>query len=105
VVLAAAGELDLSTSPALHAAANTTLTDSQPLVVDLSAVSFIDSSGVSMLVQVFKVARDANLPLKLVIDSDQVRRLFRLTGLDKVFDTAPDLATAIGPEHLATGDS
>jgi anti-sigma B factor antagonist len=53
--------------------------------VDLSQVSFIDSTGLGVLVGAEKQMRDAGQALRLVVTQPQILRLLELTGLDQVF--------------------
>jgi len=65
------------------------------LLVDLSELSFIDSSGLSALVAGYKAAVEAGGNLKLACLDPQVREVFALTHLDRVFETYPDMAAAL----------
>jgi anti-anti-sigma factor len=62
------------------------------LVVDLSKVSFIDSTGLGTLVSGLKVARRAEGDVRLVAPNSQVRKLLQLTTLDRVFRVSDSLA-------------
>jgi anti-sigma B factor antagonist len=64
------------------------------LVVDLTAVPFIDSSGLAALVSGLKATRQAGGTLKLAGLNEQARTVFRLTRLERVFELYPDAATA-----------
>lgn len=65
------------------------------LVVDLTNVSFIDSSGLAALVSGLKATLQAGGTLKLAGLNDQARTIFRITRLDRVFELYPDIAAAI----------
>lgn len=58
------------------------------LAVDLSKVSFVDSTGVGTLVSGLKAARRAGGDLRLVAPSPQAMKLLKLTTLDRVFKTS-----------------
>ncbi len=78
------GEIDISTSPQLEKALRRALeTRPQQVVLDLSAVRFIDSSGVAVLVRAA-----ARVEVVLRDPSPQVHRIIELTGLTSVFRTA-----------------
>jgi len=66
------------------------------LAVDLSNVSFVDSTGLGALVFSLKAARRAEGDLRLVAPSAQATKLLQLTTLDRVFRTGetPDQAWA-----------
>jgi anti-sigma B factor antagonist len=54
------------------------------LIIDLSGVTFIDSSGIRMLLGVWRAAQNNGFVLQVVPGGDQVQRVFELTGTDKV---------------------
>lgn len=78
LVLIVEGELDISTSNVLDAAlAQALSTDALSIVVDLHAVSFIDSTGLHVLISHAEQSRPR---IHLTKGSPQVQRLFKLTG-------------------------
>ena len=87
VVVSFTGEIDLEHSPTARKA----LLDSigrirrGSIVVDLEAVSYIDSSGIASLVEAFQKARQQGTPFGLAVVSPAVRRVLELSRLDKVF--------------------
>ena len=56
------------------------------VLVDLKDISFMDSSGLGALVLAFKTLRAADTKLVLCSINEQVKILFELTGMDKVFE-------------------
>ncbi|MBE8969504.1 STAS domain-containing protein [Nostocales cyanobacterium LEGE 12452] len=60
------------------------------LLLDMKEVKFIDSSGLGALVSAMQMARTANAKLFVCSISDQVRMLFELTKIDRVFQTFAD---------------
>jgi anti-sigma B factor antagonist len=93
-VLAAAGEVDVYTAPDLDGALSDALADGRArVVVDLSDVTFLDSTGLGVLVKGLKGAREAGGWLHLVVTSERIRKIFDITGLDAampMFDTVDD---------------
>jgi anti-anti-sigma factor len=65
------------------------------LVIDLSRLSFIDSSGLGVLVTALKTARQAGGDVRLCGLSESVRSIFELTRLFRVFNTFDDSAAAV----------
>ena len=62
--------------------------------VDLSDVSYIDTSGLATLVEAVRLARKQGTRLLVVGMKDQPRYLFEITHLDRFFDTpAPEAST------------
>ncbi|AVH73218.1 STAS domain-containing protein [Nostoc sp. 'Lobaria pulmonaria (5183) cyanobiont'] len=60
------------------------------LLLDMKEVKFIDSSGLGALVSAMQMARTANRKLFVCSISDQVRMLFELTKMDRIFQTFAD---------------
>ena len=67
-----------------------------PVVVDLTGLSFLDSTGLGVLVGARNEAEQAGAALRLVCTSDRVLKLFRITGLDAVFEIYATVPEAIG---------
>lgn len=57
------------------------------VLIDLTDVTFMDSSGLSALVSALKMVRTAGGKLYLCSINDQVKMVFELTRMDRVFDT------------------
>jgi anti-sigma B factor antagonist len=87
VIVAADGEIDLETSPDLARALQGALDGRARVVVDLQAVSFMDSTGVSLLLTTAEQARRAEAEL-VIEPSPMVLRVLRLTGVDQVLPLA-----------------
>jgi anti-sigma B factor antagonist len=82
VCITVGGELDLANAPALRAALESELSVGKRVLLDLSAVTFIDSSGLAAIVQASNGARDADAQLELAAEMcQQARRLMELTGV------------------------
>jgi anti-sigma B factor antagonist len=62
----------------------------EKLLIDLSGISFVDSSGLGALVMVLKKVRAAQKEMYVCSINDQVRMLFELTSMDRVFQVLPD---------------
>ncbi len=65
------------------------------MVVDLSGLGFIDSSGLGALVTALKTARSSGGEVRLCCLTPQVRSIFQLTRLDKVFTIRDRLEDAL----------
>jgi len=93
-ILELSGEVDLHLSPQARKQILSLLKQSYHLMVDLSAVDYIDSSGVASLVEGFQVAKTANLNFGLIGVSEAAMQVLQLARLDKVFsiyDTIDDV--------------
>ena len=81
-VVRLSGELDIATSPMLSECLERL--DGQAVMVDFSDVTFIDSSGLAVLVNHHKQTGAGKLMLQGV--QPALMKVFELTGLDEVFD-------------------
>jgi len=84
-IVAFEGDVDLQSSPDARKILLETVAKGKPVLVDLSKVNYIDSSGVASLVESFQNARKSGLNLVLVAVSDGAMRVLQLARLDKVF--------------------
>jgi anti-sigma B factor antagonist len=94
-VLAVKGEVDLYTSPQLKDKV-TEMVDRghSRLVIDLTDVGFMDSSGLGVLVTALKRAREREGSLALVCPEGSVHKVLTITGLDRVFPIHRSVAEA-----------
>lgn len=90
VILHVAGEIDLLAEPSLHAHVSTLLA-SRPerLIIDLSQVSFMGATGLSVLIKSRGAAAQQGTALKLRSPSRSAARPLQITGLDRMFDVLP----------------
>lgn len=88
VIVAVAGEIDLSTADQLDAAIrDAEMTETNRIVVDLSALYFVDSTGLSVLLNAIKRSRrDGNRLSFVPSEHEGVTRLFALTGTSEMFE-------------------
>ncbi|GAA4410046.1 anti-sigma factor antagonist BldG [Fodinibacter luteus] len=95
-VVTVAGEVDVYTAAQLRAALDEEIAAGRPcLVVDLEQVTFLDSTGLGVLVGRLKLVRNQSGWLKIVCSNDRILRVFRITGLDKVFGIHASVADAL----------
>lgn len=81
----AEGEIDLSNSQELRKMVLAALKTDQLVTVNLSAVTYIDSSGIASLVEGLQFSKTRNKSFKLVNPSPHVKAILDLARLDKVF--------------------
>ena len=93
-VVSVTGEIDLSTSPALRQALQDAGSNGSNVVVDLSEVTFLDSTGLGDLVRARAAVIAGGGQFTLVVCQPRVRRVLEITGLDEVFFIHETLASA-----------
>ncbi len=89
------GEVDLHTSPKAREAILTCLKQKSPLLVELSAVTYMDSSGVASLVEGYQTAKKMGLEFGLVAVAPAAMNVLKLARLDKVFPIHATLAARL----------
>ncbi|HEV7203521.1 MAG TPA: STAS domain-containing protein [Jatrophihabitans sp.] len=91
IVVAVGGEVDMLTAPVVEKAAAAAVLepDAVRVVVDMTSVSFLDSTGLGALVRVRELAESNRTDLVLRDLSPEILRLFELVGLRTVFDIEP----------------
>ncbi|WP_445281873.1 STAS domain-containing protein [Streptomyces sp. DSM 118148] len=95
VLLTLKGTLDHHTSDQLTQTLHTLLRPPRPAVLlDLSGVSFIDSTGLTCLLQARRAIHGTDGTIDLIAPSPPVRNLLDLTGVNQVFPIHPDRPTA-----------
>jgi anti-sigma B factor antagonist len=90
------GSLDIATSPTVRAAlTSASERGSHRLIVDLTRVDFLDSTGLGALIGGQRRAKEFGGEVRLVAKEGQILRLLRITGLLKVFSVYPTLDDAV----------
>ena len=103
-VLTAGGCLDLHSAPVLRDRLIELLDSGQRcLVLDLEGVEFLDSTGLGVLVGGLKRVRSHVGSLHLVCQREKILKVFRITGLTKVFPIHDSVADAIAASNAADG--
>jgi anti-sigma B factor antagonist len=95
VVIALSGEIDMEEAPKVRRALLDVMKQKRDILVDLSQVTYIDSSGIASLIEGLQAARKQKNDLALVSVSQRARRVLELARLDKVFAIHADLAAAL----------
>ena len=90
------GQVDMHTSPELRGHLREALGgEASPLVVDLTDVAFIDSSGLATLIEALQAVGKYGGKLRLCGLSPEVRKLFDLAQLSTIFDLRDTRAEAV----------
>ena len=90
------GELDAHTAPQVREMVEAAITPGAKVAVDLTGVTFLDSTGLGVFVTALKHLREVDGTLDLVITSPRVLKVFELTGLDVVIPIHEDTSSALG---------
>jgi anti-sigma B factor antagonist len=86
-VLAVHGEADLHSAPELKERLRAAVDgDASTIVVDLTETDFVDSTSLGVLLGATKRLRERNGEIRLVVPGPELRRIFEITLLDRVFE-------------------
>lgn len=89
------GDIDLEHAPKVRELLLESVGRAQDVVVDFTAVDYIDSSGVANLVEALQTANRQGTGFQLVCVSGQAMRVLQLARLEKVFAIHDDLEAAM----------
>lgn len=90
------GEIDVQTAPALRKKALDVIAQGHPhLILDLTGVTFCDSSGFNALIGIMRCAAAVHGSLTLAAAPDRLLRILDLTGLSSIMATYPDTDAAM----------
>ena len=95
LVVTLAGEIDLDRAPEVRRLLLDSVKRRLDVLVDLSKVTYIDSSGIASLVEALQWAKRRGTDLCLIAVSPEALRVFELARLDKVFAIHVDLDAAL----------
>ncbi len=95
-VLAVTGEIDLATAPQFEREVSEYIREGCRLCLDLSGVSFMDSTGLRVLIGALKGVEENDGSLRVVAGDGPVAKLLTITGLDERLDLYPSVAAATG---------
>ncbi|CAN5373360.1 STAS domain-containing protein [soil metagenome] len=95
-ILPLEGEIDLHVSPQIGASLSALIAKKPPqIVVDLSKVSYIDSSGLAILIEAMQNVVGYGGQFARTGVQESVRTIFEIARLDQVFRIFPDTASAL----------
>jgi anti-sigma B factor antagonist len=95
-IVALSGDVDLDSSPQVRSVLLESVREKRGVLVEMSAVSYIDSSGVASLVEAYQSARRGSTTFALVAVSDAAMRVLELARLDQVFSIHASIMEALG---------
>jgi anti-sigma B factor antagonist len=94
--VAVEGEIDIATSPRLIAVLNQAVSDGTgPLIVDLSLVEFMDSTGLALLINAQRRVGRRGLGFAVVCPAGPLYRVFEVTDMVRILGVCPDRESAI----------
>jgi len=107
-IVRASGEIDLHNVHRLADMLDLALTDSQTRIVEMAEVSYIDSTGLNMLIRLHEQCARRNMMMAVVFTSEHLRQIFAVLSLQDVFRIFPTVEAALrvpshagGPERLS----
>jgi anti-sigma B factor antagonist len=105
-VVTVRGEIHVSTAPEFSRLLTEAVTAGRTrMVLDLTDVEFIDSTGLSVLLNALRRVTRAGGRMALVCTNPTVMRLFEITKLDATFDIHAEVGPALAQVQAGAGDS
>ena len=98
-VVRAVGELDLATAPDLSNVLQGLERECDRIVLDISRLTFIDSTGLRLALMEHHHASMDGFEFAIAGANGAVLKVMRLTGLDVALPLAPDVASVLGEER------
>ena len=97
IIVAVGGEIDVYTAPKLRDKITELVGEGHhDLVIDMEGVDFLDSTGLGVLVGGLKKVRAHDGSMELICSQDRLLKIFRITGLAKVFTIHDSESAALG---------
>ena len=90
ILVRCSGRITSTTSDTLQTAVRSLIPEGKTIVLDLTDVTYMDSSGLGALVSVYLSAKRQHCQLKLINIGPRLQQLFRLTKLASVFEGHAD---------------
>jgi anti-sigma B factor antagonist len=104
LVISVEGELDLATVEQLAEPARVAACDGHPLVLDLSECSFIDSSGLRLVLQTHKAFAAGEKAMAVVVSDGQVQKVLSLTEINRIVRVFGGLDEAVASLGASSAD-
>ncbi len=90
-VISLSGSVDVTSALELRSVVQGLLKEGANILVDLSEVNFLDSSGLSVFVKAYQISQKVGAQIALTNPQPSVREVFRLTGFEKLLNIADSL--------------
>ena len=95
-VVSVTGEVDIYTADSLDQRLMDLINEGRTrLVMDLTGVGFLDSTGLGVVVKTLKRVRELDGTLGVVVNDDRIHKVFRITGLDRAVDLHGSVPEAV----------
>jgi len=90
------GEIDINSSPGIKKAFDKLIAQKTPkIIINLSKVTYVDSSGLATLVEILKNMKSYGGRMRLTNLSSKIKSLFEITKLERLFEIMADEEEAI----------
>ncbi len=96
------GTLDIATSPTLRAALSEAQNNKKNVVIDLTEVEFLDSTGLGALIGAHRRAAEGETSVRLIVSPGPILRLLAITGLIRALAVYHSVGDALGDRARVT---
>jgi len=90
-VISLSGSVDANSALELRNIIQGLVKEGTNILIDLSEVNFIDSSGLSVFIKAYQIGQNVGAQITLASPQPSVRKVFKLTGLEKLFNIVDSL--------------
>lgn len=80
------GEIDLNNVNKLEEVLNQSISKAKKIIIDMTDVRFIDSTGIGLLVKTYKILKQEDKSIEVRNAKGNVRKVFKITCLEDVFN-------------------
>lgn len=103
-ILSVQGEVDLANAASLRTELTSAIqTGTRLIVVDLTDLRYIDSSGINVLLDTHRAFAKDGSAIVLVVGSSMIQRTFKIVGLEQLMPMYPTVETAVEGFHRGEG--
>jgi anti-sigma B factor antagonist len=85
-IVVCSGKINSNTTPLLHSAIQPLIPDSKRILLDVSAVNYVDSSGIGGLVRLWFSAKTNKCEFQIINLNERIRELLRMSNLAKMLE-------------------
>lgn len=85
-IIGISGEIDLNTVDTLDKALQDGINQKKDILIDMNNVRFIDSTGIGLLVQTYKILKQEGKQITILNAKENVKKVFKITCLEETFN-------------------
>lgn len=80
------GDLDVYSEDDFKSFIDEEIDTNKDLIIDLEKLEYLDSTGLGMFMNIYKMLKDNDKDVRIINTKDQIKKLFKITDLTGLFD-------------------